>query len=653
MEDVTAGTTRDPATVGPYRLIRKLGEGGMGVVHLAVDPSGRAVALKVLRAHVANDEEARRRLGREVATLRRVRHPQVAEVIDADVDGDLPYLVTRFVPGRSLEDEVRATGPLPAGHVARVGRHLAGALSAIHAVGVVHRDLKPANVMLVDGDPVLIDFGIAHAADESRITRTGLVMGTPGYLSPELIYGDPVTAATDWWAWGATLAFAATGRQPFGTGPIEVILERVRKGTSDLDGVDPALRDLLRRTLTVDADARPAAAELTAALDGVIAGVPTVPAEARGADRPAGAPRDERQAAHRAATTDLPAGRPAARQAPSYPPRTSRPAPRVAPTSQLPAAPTPAAPAYPGAGVYPPPPSYPTAQPYPPAPQYPPPAHPYPPAQQYPPPAQPYPPSAQPYPPPDQQYPPTHRYPPAPTAQPYPHAQPYPPAQPYPTPAPSATGERRSADGRRPGGGREPADVPAGPRRVTPYLAAGMAALCLVAAVAPVGAVVLAVLLGVVARTVQRSGTGLERRRAELGRSRTDVAVTVAALPWRLLTAGVVSVVAAVLPLLVAASVTFIAGSLIGSDGQPHPSRPLPLVLGMAAGLATSWWGPGGWGLRTGTRSVARAVTGTRLGQIVVLVLCFLVALAVIMVGTRAGHQPDWTPFDPPWSVVR
>ncbi|HEX2810945.1 MAG TPA: protein kinase, partial [Kineosporiaceae bacterium] len=136
---MTAGTTQHPATVGPYRLIRKLGEGGMGVVHLALDPAGRAVAVKVLRAHVANDEEARHRLSREVATLRRVRHPRVAEVLDADVVGAEPYVVTRFVPGRSLEEEIRATGPMPAAAAARTGRALAEAIATIHAAGVVHR----------------------------------------------------------------------------------------------------------------------------------------------------------------------------------------------------------------------------------------------------------------------------------------------------------------------------------------------------------------------------------------------------------------------------------------------------------------------------------------------------------------------------------
>ena len=143
---------------------------------------------------------------------------------------------------------------------------LAEALGAIHAAGVVHRDLKPANVLLLDGDPVLVDFGIAHLADETRITLTGLVMGTPGYLSPEIVGGWPVLPGTDWWGWGSTLAFAASGRSPFGSGPVEVVLDRVRQGRPDLAGVDPRLARVLAAALTPDPARRPAGPALVAML---------------------------------------------------------------------------------------------------------------------------------------------------------------------------------------------------------------------------------------------------------------------------------------------------------------------------------------------------------------------------------------------------
>jgi serine/threonine protein kinase len=169
-----------PQTVGRYRLVQQIGEGGMGVVHLALDPSGRAVALKLLRPHIALDEDARTRLAREVDILGRVQDPRVAAVLDADLDGERPFVVTRYVPGPSLDEVVRERGPMRGPDLYRLGSGLAGALDAIHAAGVVHRDLKPANVLLLDGDPVVIDFGIAHVADDVRLTMTGLVMGTPG-----------------------------------------------------------------------------------------------------------------------------------------------------------------------------------------------------------------------------------------------------------------------------------------------------------------------------------------------------------------------------------------------------------------------------------------------------------------------------------------
>jgi predicted Ser/Thr protein kinase len=268
---VTGVTTSEARTgktqLGPYRLLNRLGEGGMGVVHLGLDRAGRAVAVKVLREHIAHDPDARARLAREVTTLQRVRHPLVAEVIDADVDGDQPYVVTRFVNGPPLDEVVREHGPLAPDALTQLGRGLSAALEAIHAAGVVHRDLKPGNVLLLDGKPVVIDFGIAHVADDVRLTTVGLVMGTPGYLSPEVVDGQAVTTATDWWGWAATLSFAASGRPPFGRGPMDVVIDRVRRGDTDLDGVDARLRPLLAAALSVAPDLRPRADDVLAALD--------------------------------------------------------------------------------------------------------------------------------------------------------------------------------------------------------------------------------------------------------------------------------------------------------------------------------------------------------------------------------------------------
>ena len=271
---MTADTEALAERLGPYRLIQRIGEGGMGVVHLALDPHGRAVAVKVLRPHVAHDPEARARLEREVATLARIRHPRVAPVIDCDLSGTRPYIVTRFVAGDALDDRVDAHGPLPPADLLTLARGLHGAIEAIHAVGVVHRDLKPGNVLLDDddGEPVVIDFGIAHVAEDARLTATGLVMGTPGYLSPEVIEGAAVTPATDWWGWAATLAFAATGRPPFGRGSMNIVLTRVRAGNCDLDGIDPRLEPLLAAALSPRPEDRPPAQLVMAALERYAAG---------------------------------------------------------------------------------------------------------------------------------------------------------------------------------------------------------------------------------------------------------------------------------------------------------------------------------------------------------------------------------------------
>ena len=234
----------------------------MGVVHLAQDPVGNLVAIKVLHPwHPLGAEEAtaRRRLAREVETMRRVHSPFVAEVLDADVTGEFPYIVTRYVRGPTLEEMVRSRGPLSGGGLRRLAFGTAEALTAIHAAGVVHRDLKPSNVMLTDDRPVVIDFGIAQAGDSTRLTQTGLVMGTPGYLAPEVIEGRPSSPASDVHSWGATMAYAATGLPPCGGGSYETIFYRIVSGRADLDGVPAPLLPLLSSALSKDPAHRPAA----------------------------------------------------------------------------------------------------------------------------------------------------------------------------------------------------------------------------------------------------------------------------------------------------------------------------------------------------------------------------------------------------------
>jgi hypothetical protein len=253
---------RSTDSFGPYRVLERIGEGGMGVVYLATDAENRPVAVKVLRPAVAGDPDARRRLAREVETMRRVRSPYVAEVIDADVTCDPPYIVTRYVRGRTLEQVVTSGGPRRGPELAAVARGLAAALTAVHAAGVVHRDVKPGNIMLAGGEPVVIDFGIAHLPDSTRITQTGMFMGTPGYLAPEVIEGKQSGQASDVHSWGATVAFAATGRPPFGTGSFETIFYRIVHGQPDLDGCPQPLLPLLAAALARDPARRPAAAEL-------------------------------------------------------------------------------------------------------------------------------------------------------------------------------------------------------------------------------------------------------------------------------------------------------------------------------------------------------------------------------------------------------
>ncbi|SMY11692.1 serine/threonine-protein kinase [Brevibacterium jeotgali] len=252
--------------LGGYRLIEELGAGGMGVVHLGIDGGNSPVAVKVLHPHISSDETARRRLAREVRTLRRIKHPRIAEVLDAELDSDRPFIITEFVDGTTLSEDVRGNGPFQEDELVHFGHALLDALNAVHDAGVIHRDLKPANVMIMDGEPMVIDFGIAQVADEVKVTATGLVMGTPGYLSPEIADGKPSSEKTDWWGWAATMVFAATGRNPFGSGPLEAVLGRVAMGRADLEDVPARFVPLLRACLEPKPERRPSGAMILQAL---------------------------------------------------------------------------------------------------------------------------------------------------------------------------------------------------------------------------------------------------------------------------------------------------------------------------------------------------------------------------------------------------
>jgi serine/threonine protein kinase len=255
----------DPQAIGPYRLVGQLGQGGMGRVFLAVSPGGRPVAVKAIRAELAADPEFRSRFGREVASARRVSGVYTAQVVDADVNGPVAWMATAYVPGPSLAEAVDNHGPLPEASLLALAAGLAESLNAIHAAGVVHRDLKPSNVLLAEDGPRVIDFGISRAVEAvTMLTQAGLVVGSPGFMSPEQAMGGEVGPPSDVFNLGAVLAFAATGEGPFGTGTTAALLYRVAHGEPDLARVPPRVRPLIERCLAKDPAQRPTASGLLA-----------------------------------------------------------------------------------------------------------------------------------------------------------------------------------------------------------------------------------------------------------------------------------------------------------------------------------------------------------------------------------------------------
>ncbi len=288
----------DPARIADHRLLGRLGAGGMGVVYLARTPGGALVALKVLLAEYAEEPGFKEQFRREVEVARRVDSPWVVPLVDADPDAEAPWLATAFVPGPSLGEAVAAYGPLPERGLRLLGARLAEALGEVHRAGLVHRDLKPGNVLTAHDGPRLIDFGIARAPEDRTLTATGMVVGTPGYLSPEQAEGrggDGIGPASDVFSLGCVLAFAATGRAPFGSGAVDALLYRAVHDPADLDGVPVWLREVLARCLEKDPARRPDAGELVRELaaDGAAQGEGTSEAVSRDEEASEAAPRDQ------------------------------------------------------------------------------------------------------------------------------------------------------------------------------------------------------------------------------------------------------------------------------------------------------------------------------------------------------------------------
>ncbi|MEU8568398.1 serine/threonine-protein kinase [Streptomyces pathocidini] len=307
----------DPRVVGSFRLHRRLGAGGMGVVYLGSDRRGQRVALKVIRPDLAEDQEFRSRFAREVSAARRIRGGCTARLVAADLDADRPWFATQYVPGPSLHDKVSEEGPLSAARTASVGAALAEGLVAVHEAGVVHRDLKPSNILLSPKGPRIIDFGIAWATGASTLTHVGTAVGSPGFLAPEQVRGAAVTPATDVFALGATLAYCSTGDSPFGHGSSEVMLYRVVHEEPQLHGVPDALAPLVQACLAKDPQERPSTLQLSLRLKeiaareahGMVAEV-RPPAPRREVERPSGAAAEEYA---RQRTERGPAGTPAPR----------------------------------------------------------------------------------------------------------------------------------------------------------------------------------------------------------------------------------------------------------------------------------------------------------------------------------------------------
>lgn len=617
------------AEVGGYTILAPLGSGGMGTVYRAADGGGTPVALKLLHPHVGADPEARQRLRREVVALQRLHHPGVAAVLDAEADSSEAFLVTELVGGRDLAEHVRTRGPLSAAELFRTADALADALHAVHQAGVVHRDLKPSNVVMGPDGPVLIDFGIAQPVDETRLTSTGLVVGSPGYLAPELIDGAEPTPGTDWWGWAAVLAYTATGRAPFGVRPLASVLERTRAGRADLSGLGPVTAEALAAALSTDPAGRPSPGQTLEALaeaerrgerfDPAAVTVPLGAVAAAGAATAAGVGGAGAAAATTApATSVLPSS--AADDGTSVLPAdgAGRPGTPTGATAVLGAA-TPAAPdatrampvVGPGEGLTGATTVVPAVDPT--------------------------------------VASPTTVYPPA-VDGPVPQQAPGTWSA-YPT-------QRTEGYPGYPGDGSMPWDQPEElppppPRRHGTVLALGLLAVA-AAAWRPGATVLIVAVLLLLARTVGSVTEAVSRRRARTGVRRSDGLRAVLSSPWHLLRALVSGLPSSLLAAAAVAGTVAGGGWLLQRTGVEggwattstlaSPATSALLAVAMTAGLLLLWWGPGARTTREGTHRTLAALTGRPVLTVVV-VLAVLAATGWVVWRLASGDPVEPGPL--------
>jgi hypothetical protein len=467
--------------------------------------------------------------------------------------------------------------------------------------------------MMVDNEPVVIDFGIAHLVDESRITITGLVMGTRGYLSPEVVEGMEITDATDWWGWAATVAYAATGRPPFGTGSGELVMDRVRRGRVDLDRVPEPLGSMLTSVLTAEISERWTGTQIRRWL-GLEPDPASVTVEATTVRSPApGGSAEDRTVAF------TPPGRdPSEEVTLRYPAPTDAGLERTvrypppAPAADLSATSFDSAPAVPTLALpveYPAPVSQPAAWP-----------------------------------------------PVRPPQRNDAERLVIVPPNPYPPPGvPAGQGPVDTVPGQDPAAGpagiaRDQTNRFFGPVRPTGTILLGALAVAGLASVAPGGVVVVSFIIMVVARTIDRSATLLWRRRSTSGPRAGDIPVAVVSLPWQVTLSAASSLLSLILPVLIAISVAFIVGTSVSSDLASGPSSPITLAAAALAGMLTGWWGPGGGSFRRGTRTAARwAIKGTA-GRIITWSLLVLMVVSAVLVSAQ-GEPVDWAPFPSPGTL--